>query len=122
MEARTYECSRVCYESARETYESPRKGMECFFKGVESSLKGIKSRIRTNLWTKLANLNGHDWALYAGRVDPFAGQTVNLRFTSGVDNWPILDAVTFSPSLVPEPSCIGMLIAAGSVIVLKRLR
>jgi hypothetical protein len=58
-----------------------------------------------------------DYSVIAGDVSQFAGQTGELRLTVpwiGVSGWnyTYLDYIRFSPSMIPEPSSLGLLALA----------
>lgn len=48
-----------------------------------------------------------DYAIYGGDISLYAGQSGELRITS-YSHFNYLDAVTFSPVPIPEPSSVGM--------------
>lgn len=67
-------------------------------------------------WVKLEPDQG--LPVYGVDVSAFAGQTVELRLTSGINQPFYLDAISFSPLPVPEPSSwalfgVGLLCLAG---------
>src|SRR6266478_10051714 len=86
--------------------------------GKEVSLNGLSIALQ-------AIFTGPNYTLYGGDVSSFAGQTVNLEFTSQYvsgstppNNWNI-DSIIFSNQPVPEPSLPGL---SALVVLLAALR
>jgi hypothetical protein len=67
------------------------------------------------------------YRLYVGDVSAFAGQTVELKFTSlrlsanEPDRSLTLDAITFSPEAVPEPSSLSLLAISSALVILRKM-
>ena len=64
---------------------------------------------------------------YAADVSSFAGQTANLAF-SAVSSYPagfeifVLDDISFSPTVAPEPSALGLFALGGLLLGCRRWR
>jgi PEP-CTERM motif len=74
--------------------------------------------------TEVSAINS-SYAIYAGNVSPFAGQTDQLEFTALAGTGPsvnmYLDEISFSTSPIPEPGVLG-LSALGSLLLAWRNR
>ncbi len=68
-----------------------------------------------------------DYTLYGGNVSSFAGQTVELRFTStyvssgNPNNWN-LDSIQFSDMAVPEPNAAALVVLGAILIGFRSIR
>ena len=65
------------------------------------------------------------YTLYGGDVSPFAGQTMELKFTafssSGLNNL-YLDSIEFSPVVVPEPRLMTFAVVASVLLSVELWR
>jgi len=71
--------------------------------------------------------SGQSYNLYGVNIAPFAGQTGQLEFTETFNPNPpftqvLLDDIAFSPTAVPEPSTVALLILGGLAMVTHRRR
>jgi len=60
--------------------------------------------------------SGQPYTLYGADISPYAGQTGQLEFTqlyNTADPSLLLDDITFSPTAVPEPSTLALVVIGG---------
>lgn len=71
---------------------------------------------------KLGYSSSPYFQVLGGDISQFQEQTVDLELNSGLSGFPVVDAITFSPQVVPEPGSGFVMIAASAALVMSRAR
>lgn len=57
--------------------------------------------------------SGQSYDVFGANIGVYAGQTGQLEFTAQFANWTELDDISFSPTAVPEPSTLALVVMGG---------
>jgi hypothetical protein len=104
--------------SIQQTGTVPGDANSLFFMSSSPFLTLAVSFDRQQVRPSLISGTGDPYYLWGADISAYAGQTGELRFSGDG----MLDFITFSPQVIPEPGGLPLLIVAGGLAFLTRRR